>query len=102
MRYADEHGFYELNPFPGCNQIIVSNHAFIYPEHRGRGWGTEQHKHRLLQAKYLGYDYMICTVKSDNEREIKILKANGWRQLDRFANIETGNHIEIWGKQLQL
>jgi hypothetical protein len=58
MRYADERGtgFYELNPFPGCNQIVVSNHAFIYPAYRNGGWdgkkyGQLQHKERLRNSE---------------------------------------------------
>jgi len=97
MRYADEHGFYELNPFPGCNQVVVSNHAFIYPQHRGKGWGSEQHRHRLQMAKHLGYNYMICTVKETNEPELHILRTHGWRKLDVFLNTETENNLELWG-----
>ena len=55
MRFANEFGFYELNPFPGSNQIVVSNHAFIYGPWRGQGKGIQQHKERLAKAKELGY-----------------------------------------------
>ena len=66
MRFANEDGYCELNSFPGCNQIVVSNHAFIYPEKRGKGLGSKNHKLRVERAKFLGYDYFICTVKADN------------------------------------
>lgn len=105
MRYAFYYlsnpvGFYELNPFPGCNQLTVSNHAFIAPEFRGKGLGDIQHKQRLHTAKVLGYDYMICTVNSENEVEKKILVKNNWVRLDTFRNSETGNNVEIWGRVL--
>mgnify|MGYP003394400792 CR=1 FL=1 len=102
MRFANRYGWYELNPFPGCNQIAVSNHAFIYPRYRGLGHGKQQHLERLQNAKDQGYNYIICTVNSANSEELAILNKNGWQQLDSFVNIETTNNIQIFGKSLEL
>ena len=102
MRYADLYGgFYELNPFPGCNQIVVSNHSWVAPEQRGKGLGDLIHKERLEHAKTLGYDYVICTVKADNVPQIKILEKNGWTLLDSFINRETTNQVLIYGREVQ-
>lgn len=102
MRYSDEDGgFFELNPFPGCNQIVVSNHSWIPPEKRGKGAGTSTHFKRLNLMRKLGYDYAICTVKSDNIPQIKILERAGWKRLDGFLNRETKNNVIIFGKGLQ-
>lgn len=101
MRFSNEFGFYELNPFPGCNQIVVSNHAFIYPKFRGQGKGRQQHEERLQKAKDLGYDLIMCTVKADNARERHILESNGWKQCQRFLNQETDNLIVIYVKELK-
>jgi len=100
MRFANENGFYELNPFPGCNQIVVSNHSLVYKNKRGNGAGTREHTLRLEKIKFLGYDYVICTVKSDNIPQIKILKSHQWKLLDSFINNETGNEVFIYGKQV--
>ncbi len=100
MRFGDKYGFYELNPFPGCNQIVVSNHAFIYPEYRGQGHGKRQHLERLAKAKELGYNLIMCTVKADNEQEKKILYANLWEQTSGFVNKETGNCVLIFTREL--
>lgn len=101
MRHSDGiGGFYELNPFPGCNQIVVSNHSWIPPEKRGKGFGDQIHKERLAHIKLLGYDYAICTVKSDNIPQIRILEKNGWRWLDNFFNGETGNSVYIYGRKM--
>lgn len=100
MRYADKFGFYELNPLPGCNQVVVSNHALIYKEHRGKGIGQIQHHERLEKARELGYDLMLCTVKADNEAEKHILNKMGWAHLTSFSNTETGNTVELWSKML--
>lgn len=99
MRYSTEYGFYELNPFPGCNQMVVSNHAFIKPAHRMAGHGAAQHVERNENIFHkLYYDYAICTVVQSNVAEIKILRRNGWRILDSFHNSETGNMVSIYGK----
>ncbi len=100
MRFANENGYCELNSFPGNSQIVVSNHAFIYPDKRGKGLGNENHKLRVERSRFLGYDYLICTVKSNNEAELKILKKNGFKELDEFLNTNTGNMNKIFGKKL--
>jgi L-amino acid N-acyltransferase YncA len=100
MRFANENGYCELNPFPGNSQIVVSNHAFIYPDKRGKGLGNDNHKLRVERARFLGYDYLICTVKSTNSHELKILEKNGFKELDEFLNTNTGNMNKIFGKPL--
>ena len=101
MRFANEFGYCELNTFPGCNQIVVSNHAFIYPVKRNMGHGKENHKLRIERAKFMGYDYLICTVKADNKAELMILNKNNFKELDEFLNTETGNLVKIFGKKLK-
>lgn len=99
-RYANKYGYWELNKFPGCNQIVVSNHAFIYPKYRGKGLGTKNHELRLERAKVLGYDYIMCTVISTNTAELAILNKSGFKKLDEFDNTETGNTVYVFGKKL--
>lgn len=103
MRFADEYGFYELNPFPGSNQIVVSNHAFIYPKYRNcpEKYGQLQHRQRLLKAKELGYDMIICTVRLDNEIEKHILRKFGWGFLECFSSVETEHSVELWARHLK-
>jgi predicted GNAT superfamily acetyltransferase len=101
MRFANESGYCELNSFPGCSQIVVSNHAFIYPEKRGKGEGTINHKLRIERAKFMGFDYLLCTVKADNKAELSILYKNKFKYLDEFLNSETGNSVILFGKKLK-
>lgn len=101
MRFANEFGFCELNPFPGCGQIIVSNHAFIYPSARGKGLGTLNHEKRLQRMKDMGYDLALCTVRVGNVAQIRILKKMGWEKLIQFHNTETGHLVDLWAKRLK-
>ena len=100
QRFANDNGYCELNTFPGCSQIVVSNHAFIYPEKRGKGNGHKNHELRVERATFLGYDYLMCTVRANNTPELKILQKHGFKELDQFHNTNTGNDVKIFGKPL--
>lgn len=100
MRFANEYGFYELNPFPGCNQIVVSNPAFIYPKYRGKGFGQKQHQERLDKAKELGYDMIMCTVNHTNCAELHILHKFGWDSGGSLFNHETGHFLVVYTKYI--
>ena len=97
MRFATDYGFYELNPFPGSNQIVVKNHALIYE--KGQGHGKTQHRESNEKAEELGYDYMLCTGREDNLPQISILKAHGWNFFDSFMSSETGHVVQIYGRK---
>lgn len=101
MRFADENGFFELNPFPGCNQLVISNHALIYPDKRGQGLGKQQVETRIETATELGYDYLICTIKGSNEVQLRNVALAGYQILDHFFSTETGSMIFILGRKLE-
>ncbi len=100
MRFANDYGYCELNPFPGCNQIVVSNHGVVFEKHRGKGYGHHNHKLRIDRAQALGYDIMICTVRADNAAEKAILKAAHWVKVFEFRNSESGYDVEMWVREL--
>ena len=100
MRYANDFGFYDLTPLPGCPQVIVSTHVFIHPQFRGQGHGKIQHEARLKEMVRLGYDYALCTVRSDNEPQLRILARQSWKALDSFNNTVSGHHVMIFGRSL--
>lgn len=100
MRYANRAGYYELTSFPGCNQLVVSHHALIYPDQRGKGIGTTEHNARLEAIKELGFDCAICTVRAGNDHQRRILTKAGWSNVFDFVSSETNNKIEIWAKRI--
>jgi RimJ/RimL family protein N-acetyltransferase len=95
-RYPSQYGYYEFNTFPGCAQLIVSNHAFIQPDKRGKGFGQEQQRVKLDMAAELGYNCIICTVQASNKVEKHILAKNNWKYCHTFYNTATQCSIEIW------
>ena len=100
MRFQDKYGFSELHSLPGCNQLVVSTHAFIKKVMRGKGWGRVRNKEQLKRATKLGYDYILCTVVACNTAQIKILENNGWKKLDSFNNKVTENEVLLYGRNL--
>jgi len=100
MRISNEHGFSELNEFPRNSQIVISNSAYVYPEHRGKGKGKFNQQLRIRRAKSLGYDYIMSTVIASNSIQLAIMTSEGWKERDRFLNRVTGNTVIIFGKNL--
>ena len=95
QRFGESFG--TLTDFPGCGQIVVSHGVFIPKERRGMGFGKESNQNRQYAARMAGYDYMLCTVATDNFVQQKILQDTGWRYLDRFGSSRTDHCVEIWG-----
>lgn len=90
----------EIDNLPGCSQIAVSHGVFVPKEHRGTGKGGDAHTERLATMSDLGYDYALCTVDAANTAQIKILKKNNWKKLDKFVSSKTGHKIALYGKFL--
>lgn len=100
MRFSTEHGHYELQPFPGSNQIVCSTHSFIKAEHRGKGLGTDQAWQKITAAEELGYDFLLATIVLDNLPQLKIATKLEYRYLTSFKNSVTGNSVGIFGREL--
>ena len=101
MRYGNDNGSYQIVDLPGCSQVAVSIHSFIFKNRRGMGLGREAHQMRLREIAKLGYDYVVCTVRDGNIPEIKILQKFGWCLLDTFVSSSTDHRIRLYGKKLR-
>lgn len=88
-----------IEHFPQIACSVGISHSTLVPfELRGRGLGTEAHQHRLKYARYHDFKYLICTVRRDNERQHKIMKKFGWKELD---STDTYCHnIVMYGRDL--
>lgn len=98
MRYNHEGVISKIDELPGCGQIAVFNYVFLAEELRGKGRGKIAHHKRLLMARALGFDYALCTVVDNNEKEKHILESFHWTRLDSFVSTKTNNTVTIWGR----
>lgn len=89
-------GEYQLDPMPGCPRVGISHGLRIHEEHRGRGYGKQAMKDRLAKAKELGYDILLATVVSNNERQNAILSKNQWKRVREFTNMKTNHQVTLW------
>lgn len=80
--------------------IVVSHNVAILEEFRGKGHGTAAHVARLTRWVYEGYSYALCTVRRDNEPQLKVLRKHGWVKLANTAS-DPGNPIYIMGRNLR-
>lgn len=100
MRFNTEGVISEVSDMPGCAQVAVSHYVWLPKGERGRGVGSAVHALRMEKLIELGYDYVLCTVESTNEAQIKILRKGGWEPLADFISAKTGHHVIIAGKLL--
>lgn len=100
MRFSNKYGSCEISDLPGCDQIGVSHSAFILPEYRHKGWGSVNHLARLYRMSDMHYDAALCTTKSDNIPQIRILAKNGWKRLYTFHSRKTGSSVILWLRDL--
>ena len=89
----------EITSLPGCSQVAVSHSVFLPPEKRGQSLAVRANRERQhFCFNEMVYDYMLCTVDSDNKRQIDVLQKSGWHKLDAFVSRKTEHLVEIWGK----
>ena len=90
----------EVSTMPGSPRVAISHGVVMFPEFRGQGHGKEECAMATARTCELGYDYILCTVTSDNEAQLSIMRGNGWNALDRFVSTSSGNTVLIFGKKL--
>lgn len=90
----------ELDSLPGCGQIAISHGVFVPLSHRNKGLGRMAHEQRLVEARRLGYQVVICTVDGANEPQLKLLKDFGWEFNFEFQSKKTGHMVQLWSKSL--
>ena len=90
--------FGEITTMPGCSQVAISHGVFVPKDLRGRGLGTQANELRVDRCRDLGYDAIICTVCLTNEAQMKVMKANGWREAGNFLSSRTGSVVCLFFK----
>jgi RimJ/RimL family protein N-acetyltransferase len=87
-----------VTPFPSSPQLVVMHDIFSHP--RGQGVGWRSHVDRLHQLAADGYDAVICTVRSDNEAQRRIVRRAGWQEQGRFHSRQSNNEVTVWFRTL--
>lgn len=80
--------------------IIISYGVNIQEGLRGRGIGQKAHVERLNRFRGDGYNYVLCTVRRDNDAQLHILKKHGWVRLANTASAD-GTPIYLMGRNLK-
>ena len=66
----------------------------VRPSERGRGYGTELLRLALVECRRLGLARVLLTTAPDNERSIRVIRANGGAEVDRPRS-PFGGHRQI-------
>lgn len=101
MRLSHPAGAFEIESLPSQPQVAHCHGFFVYPEMRGKGLGHVLKKFQMSTMHYLGYDYAICTVCSNNAAQKTVLARAGWTKLSEFTSSKTGEPVELWGCAMQ-
>jgi predicted acetyltransferase len=68
----------------------------VRPSERGRGYGKELLRLALVECRALGLTSVLLTTALDNERSIRVIRANGGSELDRPVSPFAGHRQIRW------
>jgi hypothetical protein len=95
---------FSLSHMPGCCGIIVSHGTAVSRSYIGKKLGTELHKIKLEIAQSLNFSSMLCTDIASGSHAVqkKILDNNGWSEIAKFNNLNSGNDVSVFFKNLRV
>jgi hypothetical protein len=95
---------FSMSHMPGCCGIIVSHATIITRAYVGKKLGTELHKIKLEIAKSLNFSSMLCTdiASESHAMQKKILDNNDWVEIAKFNNLNSGNDVSVFFKNLRV
>jgi hypothetical protein len=97
MKHTTPYGAFEIDAMPGQPQLALC-HSFFVPEHnRGRGYGHRLKRHQIDLLIEGHFDFAVCTVAGDNNRQHAVLESAGWELLGSFKNSRIGGLTMIYG-----
>lgn len=92
-----EFGHFSVMSMPNQPSVALCFGFEVHPEYRGQGFG---HKLKGCQMETLasnGFRFAICTIKSNNMAQRKILTKAGWAPASNaFFSQATGKATEVW------
>jgi len=91
---------FSLGEFPGCCGTLISYHQQVGFDFRQKGISNFLQKIKEKIARYNSFSSLICTTVEGNSVERHILEKHGWRETGRFKNINSGNTVLYYTKDL--
>ncbi|HEC67062.1 MAG TPA: GNAT family N-acetyltransferase [bacterium] len=86
--------------FPGCCAYGVPYNTYVDEQARGLGIGSLLQHFKIELAKEIGWSYLMCTTKADNDVQNHVLRKHGWERIDTRLNSRTNNAIHTWVKKV--
>lgn len=86
---------FTLTPMPHCCGVLISSGARTSAAWAAKGIGALMNEFRTKVATELGYSLMICTDRTGNAPQEKILTKNNWQEIHQFHNRRSGNDVKI-------
>jgi predicted acetyltransferase len=69
----------------------------IHPEFRGKGYGHKLKESQMKTLSDMGVRFAICTIKTTNLAQRRILTKAGWVQASKpFISPGSGKATEVW------
>ena len=87
---------FHLLAFPGCCGACISFACSVSTLWRNKGLGQLLNKMRIQAAYNAGYTLLVCTDKTANTHQVKLLTANGWVKSAEFRNKRTNNMVGLF------
>ena len=84
MIYQDQ-----ITGIPGNRHVAILSHVWLHERFRGKGIGARLHRERLRRARAQGFSVTLCTVRADNEPQMKILRKHGWKEIYTVSNTDS-------------
>lgn len=94
---STDHGQYSVLPMPNQPAVALCYGFQVHPEHRGKGYGHALKAHQMKTLADLGVSFAICTIKTNNLAQRRILTKAGWVQSSKaFTSSASGKSTEVW------
>lgn len=91
------YGHYSVMPMPNQPAVAICYGFEVHPEYRGKGLGHKLKDHQMKTLSDMGARFAICTIKSTNLAQRRILTKAGWVAASKaFLSPTTGRATEVW------
>ena len=77
-------------------------HVSVNELFEGKGLGSEVYQLAELKAIKAGAKILQCTIRSNNERSIRLFESKGYKHTSTFYNADTNNVVNVYQKSVSI